>query len=196
MVDFIEWFTWKLQHGNTQHLFPVKTWCNSAILRIWLVDLRVCIQKALHGSVAIKGSYIEQHLPGVKGEEERATEKEREWSLWEPTDTSQTYQYQFCSRAVQYRSKILSICSIVWNIYQVFPSSISQVGMFPVIITSGSCSWRLALAVSLLLMNSLVGMISLHAAFCKITKHMLLVHFMSWNYDKRWTAWRSGTIYS
>jgi len=53
------------------------------------------------------------------------------------------------------------------NTYQVFPSSMSQVGMFPVMMTSGSCSWRLALAVSLLLINSFVGIISLHAAFYK-----------------------------
>ena len=41
----------------------------------------------------------------------------------------------------------------------------SQVGMLPVMMTSGSCSCLFALAVSLLLMNSLVGMISLHTAF-------------------------------
>lgn len=49
--------------------------------------------------------------------------------------------------------------------YQVFPSSVSQVGMFPVMMTSGSCNCLLAFAVSLLLINSPVGMISLHAAF-------------------------------
>lgn len=50
--------------------------------------------------------------------------------------------------------------------YQVLPSSVSHGGMFPVMITSGSCSCLFAFAVSLLLMNSLVGMISLHTAFC------------------------------
>lgn len=61
--------------------------------------------------------------------------------------------------------------SNVQSFYHVFPNSISQVGMFPVMMTSGSWSWRFALAVSLLLMNSLVGIISLHTAFCK-TKHL------------------------
>lgn len=48
-----------IQYGNTLHLLSVKTRCYSAVLRIWLVDLRVCVQQSLHGSVAIKGSYIE-----------------------------------------------------------------------------------------------------------------------------------------
>ena len=68
------------------------------------------------------------------------------------------------------------------NVYQVFPSSVSQVGMFPVMMTSGSCSWRFALAVSLLLMNSLVGMISLHTAFWK-AKYTLRC-FTSLNYEQ------------
>lgn len=59
------------------HLFPVETWCNSAVLRIWLVDLRVCVQQALHCSIAVKSSYIEQHLTSVKGEEEGAAKRKR-----------------------------------------------------------------------------------------------------------------------
>ena len=57
-----------------------------------------------------------------------------------------------------------------WLSYQVFPSSVSHVGMFPVMITKGSWSCLFAFAVNLLLINSLVGIISLHIAFCKKKK--------------------------
>lgn len=41
-----------------------------------MVDLRVGVEEALHGSVAVEGGYVEEHLPCVKGEEERAVEVE------------------------------------------------------------------------------------------------------------------------
>lgn len=56
------------------YLLSVQPWCYSAVLGVRLVDLRVRVQQALHGSVSVKGSYIEQHLAGVKREEKGAAE--------------------------------------------------------------------------------------------------------------------------
>lgn len=54
------------------HFFPVQPRCHSAILRIRLIDFWIRVQQPLHGSIAIKGRHVEQHLAGIKWEEKRA----------------------------------------------------------------------------------------------------------------------------
>lgn len=66
---------WRLE---ASYLLPVETRRYSAVLRVRLVDLRVGVQQTLHGSVTVERRHVEQHLPGVEGEEERAAGGDRE----------------------------------------------------------------------------------------------------------------------
>lgn len=54
------------------YLLPVKTWGYPAVLGVGLVDLRVGVEQALHGAVSVERRHVEQHLPRVEREEERA----------------------------------------------------------------------------------------------------------------------------
>lgn len=85
-----------------RYLLPVKTWGNPAVLGIGLVDLRVGVEQALHGAVAVERSHVEQHLPRVKREEERAAEQEQ----WENSYSASP----FCCVCPSDFSKSLNIC--------------------------------------------------------------------------------------
>ncbi len=154
------WHIWRndcmqmLKQEFSVNLLPVKAWSDTAVLWVRLVNLWVCVEQALHGAIAVKRRHVEEHLPRVKREEEwTRREKIRGIKSTEQTDSGEVQDHVSEKRIMKHLQ------------YQVLPSSVSQVGMFPVMITSGSCNCLLAFAVSLLLINSPVGMISLHAAF-------------------------------
>lgn len=60
-----------LKQEFKSNLLPVKAWSDTAVLWVRLVDLRVGVKQTLHGTITVKRSHVEEHLPCVKWEEER-----------------------------------------------------------------------------------------------------------------------------